>query len=146
MANPKAMDAFCQEFEGLLRVLPPEFILNMDETGCANFVDARNESVIVPATYEDGKSAIPVLKALIIVPRKTLETEMQLCGYGGEHVHFVYEESGFVSTTIFEAGSWSSYFPMLRRTGAGLDEPATHFRFSTGASATEPGGFDKRLT
>jgi hypothetical protein len=44
----------------LLREVPWELILSVDEMQCADFVDARNEPVIVPATYEGDKIAIPV--------------------------------------------------------------------------------------
>jgi hypothetical protein len=41
------------------------------------------------------------LKAVIIVPRKTLEIEGQLWRYGDKHVSLVYQEHRLISMTLF---------------------------------------------
>jgi hypothetical protein len=60
IVDPKAIDAFYDDFERALRGIPREFIINVEETRCADFVDAGNELVIVPATDERDEIAMPV--------------------------------------------------------------------------------------
>jgi hypothetical protein len=115
-------------------------VINVDERGCADFVDARNESVIVSVTYGGDDIAMPVdplikcesliggiaadgtpLKAVIIVPRKTVEIEVKLCGHGDKHMSLVYQEYGSLSTTIFKGWIMTVLIPYVaverRRTG-----------------------------
>jgi hypothetical protein len=47
-----------------LKAYPARIAINVDETGCPDFVDARNESVIVPATYEGDEIAVPVDRSI----------------------------------------------------------------------------------
>jgi hypothetical protein len=42
--------------------------INVDETGCPDFVDPRNESVIVPATSEGHEIAMPVDRSIKRAP------------------------------------------------------------------------------
>jgi hypothetical protein len=47
-----------------LKACPAGIAINVDETGCPDFVDPRNESVIVPATYEGDEIAMPVDRSI----------------------------------------------------------------------------------
>jgi hypothetical protein len=119
--NAQEIDAFYEEMDQILRHVPKQFVTNVDETGCADFVDTRNVYVIVPATYPDDTIPIPVdrsikraalvggivagskaLDPLVIVPRKTMEIELIAWGYGRSHIPFRYQENGFITTLVFE--------------------------------------------
>jgi hypothetical protein len=88
-----------------------EFVINVDETGCADFVDTKNEYVIVPANYPDDTIPIPVdrrieratlvggivasgkgLDPLVTVPRKTMKIELIAWGYGGSNIPSRHQE------------------------------------------------------
>jgi hypothetical protein len=92
--NTQEIDAFYEEMDQVLRHVPKQFVINVDETGCADFIGARNEYVIVLATYPDDTIPIQVdrsikctklvggivasceaLDPLVIVSRKTMEIE-----------------------------------------------------------------------
>jgi hypothetical protein len=115
MDNSRVMPDRC------LLVRPEVCVINVDETGCADFVDARNEDIIVPVSSEGDKIPIPIdrtiectsliagiaadgmaLKPIMIVSRKTIDREARLWGYGSKNVLFVHQENDSISTPIFE--------------------------------------------
>jgi hypothetical protein len=57
--NTQEIDAFYEEMDQVLLHVPRQFVINVDETKCVDFVDARNEYVIVPATYPDDTIPVP---------------------------------------------------------------------------------------
>jgi hypothetical protein len=120
MANDEAIDAYYERVSTLLPGIPRAFVVNADESGFADYTDARPETVVVPSDYPLDHIFIPAdrsikrstlvaaiaadgtgLKPLIIVPRLTIEREVGLWGYQGR-VIFKYQEHGFVTITIFE--------------------------------------------
>jgi hypothetical protein len=93
--DTQEIDIFYKDMDQVLRHAPRQFVINVDETGPADFVDARNEYVIVVATYSDDTIPIQVdrsikratlvggivasgkaLDPLVTVPRKTMEIEL----------------------------------------------------------------------
>jgi hypothetical protein len=71
--NTQEIDTFSEEMDQVLRHFRRQFVINVDETGCADFVDARNEYVIVPATYPDDTIPIPIDRS---IKRATLVGEL----------------------------------------------------------------------
>jgi hypothetical protein len=62
--NTQEIDAFYEEMDQVLRHVPRQFAINVDEIRCADFVDARNEYIIVPAIYPDNTIPIPVDRSI----------------------------------------------------------------------------------
>jgi hypothetical protein len=132
MVDPAEIDAYFEELSVILRDIPRELVINMDEAGCCEYVDSRIERVIVPASYEGETIRIPVdragdratlvgaiaaggerLKPIIIVPRKTIEKELRLWGYDADQVTFVFQENGFINIPIFELWVRSVLIPYV---------------------------------
>jgi hypothetical protein len=123
MADPQAIEAYCRELAKIIKDVPSGLIMNMDETGCADFVDKRKEKVVVPASYPHAEVQIPAdrtmkratlvgaiagdgsaLTPVIILSRKTLEYDLARWGYREGRMFFRYQENGYITTTRFE--SW----------------------------------------
>jgi hypothetical protein len=121
MADPHAIDAFYENIRPLIDGVPRAFIVNIDESGFADYPDSRRETVVVPSDYPNDTIPLPfdrntkratmvaaiaadgsALKPLIIVPRKTIEMELLLWGYDAQKVIFEYQENGFITIKLFE--------------------------------------------
>jgi hypothetical protein len=121
MADPQAIDDFYANIRTLIIDVPRAFVFNMDESGFADYPDARRETVVVPADYQGHEIRIPfdrstkratlvaaiaancaALKPVIVVPRNTSETELSLWGYDAQKVLFHYQEHGFITIKLFE--------------------------------------------
>jgi hypothetical protein len=109
------------ELKELIRTVPREFIFNMDESGCDEYVDSRNLSVIVPQEHEGKHADVPVhrqtkratltgcisadgssLKPFIILPRETVDDEIFRVGYTPDKVVFFHHVHSFMTKRIFE--------------------------------------------
>jgi hypothetical protein len=145
MADPHAINDFYTNIRTLLMGIPRAFVVNMDESGFADYSDARRETVVVPADFADDTIPVPVdcnakratlvagiaangsgMTPLILVPRKTIDAELIVCGYDEEKVAFHYQGNGFLTITLFQ--KWISevlipYFRALRKR-IGYHEPA----------------------
>jgi hypothetical protein len=51
-------------FRRQVHFIPRQFVINVDETGCPDFVDTRNEYVIGPVTDPDDTIPIPVDRSI----------------------------------------------------------------------------------
>jgi hypothetical protein len=93
----------------------------MDESGFADFPDARPQVLVVPENYRHQRVPIPsdrrvkrstmvtgiaadgtCWKPLVLVPRLTIEKELFFWGYDSENVRFQRQENGLVPIRIFE--------------------------------------------
>jgi hypothetical protein len=54
MADPRAIGEFYANVRTLIAGVPRSFVVNMDESGFADYPDARRKTVIVPAAFPDG--------------------------------------------------------------------------------------------
>ena len=99
--------------------MPSSLILNLDESGFQRYADATHNRVIVKkgtkqAVYPVSRSerratflsciaaAGNRLKPLVIVPRKTLDSELLIHGYSSDIVVFAHSETGYITSSIFE--------------------------------------------
>mgnify|MGYP007040753456 CR=1 FL=1 len=103
----ESIDKFYNDLESILstRVIPSAFIMNLDEAGFAEWQDSANVTVIVPSYVSDEDIKCPVdrqrkraslLVAIaadgsvftpsVVVPRKTIETELYELGYKPDKV------------------------------------------------------------
>jgi hypothetical protein len=164
MADPTVIDIFCAELATIIEGVPADFIINVDETGCDDFADARPEKVIVPATYADDTIPIPadramkratlvgaivaigtVLKPMIIVQRKTIALEVQKWGYRDDRVMFVHQENGYITTTRF--GQWIQeiLIPYVRQQRDRIGYAGRAVLLLDGCSCHHPAQLDQEL-
>jgi hypothetical protein len=94
-ADSEEIEAYLNDMTQLIEDCPAAMIVNLDETGHCDWVDARREKVVVPEGFPADEIQVPVeraskrssllgaitadggyLKPLVIVERDTLETEL----------------------------------------------------------------------
>lgn len=111
--NEADAELFYELLKDAVNGIPAAFIFNLDEAGFQEWVDAREEKVVVPECYEGDDIKIPTdgnskrstllacisaegdaLKPLLIVPRKTIETEQYECGYTKKKALIVSQPNG----------------------------------------------------
>ena len=130
------IEAYFSELEHILTIekSPSMFVINIDEAGFAEWADAMKLTVIVPSDLDDESIKIPVARAgkrasllaaicadgttlppAIVVPRKTVETELLDCGYTPDKVCMGYQESGFFTTEHFLNWAFNYFFPAIRK-------------------------------
>ena len=124
------IEQYYRELAEYLANIPGEFIFNVDEAGCSEWTDTHVMRVLVPSGYDQKNIKIPrdrmakraslvgcicadgsVLKPMVILPRKTIEAEMQLYGYNKRNAAFAYQENSFMTMKIFEQWGEKIFFP-----------------------------------
>ena len=111
--------------------VPPSFVFNVDESGFIDFVDMRDEIVVVPIDAHDGtvksadrnsKRATMVgaisldgstLTPLIVVTNKRYEKELLADGYDEPNVLVVYQKNGFINSKSFYYWTEQIFLPEL---------------------------------
>ena len=124
------IEQYYRELAEYLANIPGDFIFNVDEAGCSEWTDTHVMRVLVPSGYDQKNIKIPrdrmakraslvgcicadgsVLKPMVILPRKTIEAEMQLYGYNKRNAAFAYQENSFMTMKIFEQWGEKIFFP-----------------------------------
>ena len=141
------IDKYFNKLTEILSVgkIPAAFLINVDESGFNEYVDARKSVRIVPASYDQNSIPVPItrtekratliaaicadgsaLRPMVIVPRDTIEQELLLLGYTTDKVQFGRSEKGFVNTRLFNEWGRSTLVPEIesRRLRHGYDGPA----------------------
>ena len=115
----------------VVRGIPPDFVMNLDEVGCHDFVDAQNKTVIAPASCKSqvvyypvgrsGKRASAIVcislsgivcPPQIAVPRATIDT--QIFQYiPPQSFQIATTKSGFVTTESFSKWLKEIFLPYL---------------------------------
>jgi hypothetical protein len=115
------VENYYEMLESMITGAPGAIVSNVDEVGFESWVDAKRMAVVVPADYVGSEIAVPVdrndarasmiacvaansrhLKPDIVVPRKTLETELYESGFPPEVCCVVHQENGYVTALLFE--------------------------------------------
>jgi hypothetical protein len=133
----KQIKTWYTELNDLLKTVPREFIFNVDESGCDEYVDSKNLSVIVPDEHQSKQVEIPVhrqtkratltacisadgstLKPFVILPRETIDEEIYRAGYTPDKVIFFHHVHSFMTKRIFEQWMNNVFLPEIdsRRT------------------------------
>jgi hypothetical protein len=134
MVRLEVLQDYAKRLKAMIEGIPREFVVNMDETGCADFVDAREQKVLVPSTCERTSIPIPSdrsekratlvggiaadgvgLKPLIILPRKTIAKELEIMGYTEDKYMFVHQENGFITKARFQEWILKILIPYFER-------------------------------
>ncbi len=113
--------------------IPPSFVFNIDESGFIDFIDMRDEIVVVPVNAPEGtvkgaernsKRATMIggialdgtkLTPCIVLANKRCEKELIINGYGNQNVLLVYQENGFINSKIFSYWTDHIFIPELNR-------------------------------
>jgi hypothetical protein len=112
----------------------------VDETGCSDFGDKREATVLVPSTYKGRSMRIPVERQakrsiltaciaadgyragpFVIVERHTAEMERFYYGYNASNVPIVTQAKDFMISRLFEVWAERGFFPAV-------EERRTEFR------------------
>ena len=120
------------ELDNHLKNIPGEFVFNVDESGCSEWIDAQAIKVLVPSDFANSSIKIPkdrnskrvslvgciaadgeALKPMLIIPRKTIESELALYGYNSNVVSYAYQEHSFMTSKIFEQWANEIFFPYV---------------------------------
>jgi hypothetical protein len=105
----------------------------MDETGCSEFVDSCEMTVLVPDEYTSSEIFIPidrhskrltltgciravgkVLKPYVIIDRVTVDDQLILSGYGPSTAEFVTQKNAFMTMVLFDKWAQDIFFPAVR--------------------------------
>jgi hypothetical protein len=115
--------------------LPSALVINLDETGHDDWGDKKKHKVVVPDTYDGNQIEIPVsreskrstvlgaiaadgtcLRPLVIVPRKSIEQELYQMGYTQNRIMYGSNESGFITTELFDQWATTELIEYVRKT------------------------------
>jgi hypothetical protein len=121
MYDEREIDNSYYRLESMITGAPGAIVSNVDEVGFDSWVDAKRIAVVVPADYVGSEIAVPMsrndsrasiiacvaangrhLKPDIVIPRQTLETELDESGFPPESCCVVHQENGFVTSRLFE--------------------------------------------
>ena len=114
--------------------IPPQFVLNVDESGFQEFVDAKDMILVIPSDAPESEMVFPVnrnpkratligcisadgtaLKPFIVSPNKTIEKELRLLGYREDVVTLVSQANGFINAATFAYWADTVLFPEIKR-------------------------------
>jgi hypothetical protein len=128
----KQIKTWYTELNDLLKTVPREFIFNVNESGCDEYVDSKNLSVIVPDEHKSTQVEIPVhpqtkratltacisadgstLKPFVILPRETIDEEIFRAGYTPDKVIFFHHVHSFMTKRIFEQWMNNVFLPEI---------------------------------
>lgn len=159
-ASEEKIEAYFVDLEETIRIgnIPAAFVINVDESGFDQFVDARSGIRIVPTSYEQKSVPVAVTRAekratliaaicgdgtalrpMVIVQRETVEKELLLRGYTADKVYLSRSDTGFVTSRLFLEWGTRVFFPELRRRRAelGYQGPAVLVMDGFGCHQTE---------
>lgn len=141
-SKPEEIDAYFENVEEILSAakIPAAFVINVDESGFNEFVDARETTRIVPTDYAHNSIPVPItraekratligaicadghaLKPMVVLQRETIEAELLVRGYTVDKVLFGRSEKGFVTTKLFTRWGRQALLPEIRRRRAELE-------------------------
>jgi hypothetical protein len=143
--TPEQIRQFFADSFRIIEGVPSHFIFNMDEMGHQEWADRQEIVCVVPVEHDDDVVSLPVprtgkritliscialdgsfLKPVVIIPRKTVDADIQLTGMTPEKVTIKSQVHGFVSGQIFESWFEETFLPELsiRRTAFGYAGPS----------------------
>lgn len=136
---------YYEELKEITNNIPAKFIFNIDEAGCSSWADRHRVKVLVPECYESDRISIPEdrnskrstlvgcisadgnsFKPMIIVHRKTIDSDIKLAGYTEDRVLFACQEHGFMTTKLFNQWAKQIFIPSVEelRQKENYDGPA----------------------
>ena len=140
-ANRSQIEQYFEDIDEIIRTanIPAAFVMNVDESGFDQFVDARRSTRIVPARYQLNTVPVGVTRAekratmigaicadgsavrpMIVLQRETVEKELLLRGYTPDKVLLTRSDSGFVNSRLFLQWGRDCLIPFVRQRRAEL--------------------------
>jgi hypothetical protein len=138
-ADPTVIENYYKFLEAHLKDFPAALVLNLDERGHDDWVDAHSQKVAVPISFTEKTIPVPVsrktkrttllgaivadgsyLKPLVILQRSTCEMELYQIGYTPRNAMLRHQENGFIDTPLFNEWTDEVLFPYIMRTRAEL--------------------------
>jgi hypothetical protein len=123
-----------KELQSLIAKVPRDFIFNVDETGCDEYVDSKDVAVLIPTAHKGDKVDIPVhrqckratltacvvadgsvMKPFVILPRETIDEEVYRQGFTPEKVVFIHHIHAFMTKKLFELWMIQVFIPDLQQ-------------------------------
>jgi hypothetical protein len=108
------------------------FVFNIDETGCSEYIDSHEVTIVVPIDYPDRTVPVPVnchtkrsrltgfmaadgyrMKPFVIANRATMEAGARLYGYDSLNVFLASLENAFMMIRLFELWPREVLFPAV---------------------------------
>lgn len=134
LCDESKIDQYFSELEEALCFgIPPEFIVNIDETGFQEFVDSTNLQCIVPLMHNGSTVMLPrsrttkratllagicadgsTIKPLMVLIRDTIEQELLNNGYTPNVVMYGRSDTGFINSNLFIRWAKESFVPEMR--------------------------------
>jgi hypothetical protein len=137
--DPVSIERYFEDLERILVDFPCAMVINLDETGHCDWVEARIESVVVPVSSPNAQIPIPVkrqtnrstllagiaadgnqLTPLVLIHRHPIETELYESELTPELVMFRHQENGLITTDLFNEWTREVLFPYFEQAGAAL--------------------------
>lgn len=115
----KSIEAYFDRLEAAIRDVPAAMIFNLDESGFDRYCDASSNVVILPKGCDQARYAVDrkekratllavvacdgtTAKPLVIVPRKTVDSEMICAGFTESQAVYANSDTGYISLHLFE--------------------------------------------
>jgi hypothetical protein len=134
------IENFFREASRIIEGVPAYFIFNMDEMGHQEWADRKEIICVVPKFHEEDHVDFPVmrtgkritliacialdgslLRSTIIVPRKTVDTDLVLTGLTSEKVTVKSQPHGFINAPIFDCWMEEIFISELRKRRKAFD-------------------------
>jgi hypothetical protein len=132
--SSEQIEEFFGEAFRIIQGVPAHFIFNMDEMGHQEWADRQEMVCVVPSFHEGDHVNLPIprtgkritriacialdgsfLKPTIIIPRKTVDSDLALTGLTSEKVTVKSQRHGFINGSIFDSWLEETFIPELRR-------------------------------
>jgi hypothetical protein len=130
--DPDAIVAWYADLARRIEDVPRRLIFNIDETGCSDFGDQRELTVLVPYVCQANSVPVPVsrhtkrstltaciaadgyrMRPFVIVDRLTANRELAYYGYDESNVTLVTQANAFMTSILFEAWAKEVFFPAV---------------------------------
>jgi hypothetical protein len=156
--DPAVLDEWFRDLAQRVEGVPRQFIFNVDETGCSDYADRREITVLVPACSTAKSVPVPVdrhakrstltacigadgfrMRPFVIVSRVTAEKDLAYYGYDRHNVAIVSQENAFMTSSLFEMWADTVFFPSIdeRRRDLGYQGKVVLLLDGLGAHNTE---------
>jgi hypothetical protein len=132
--------AYFHRLAEVLDGVPAHFVFNMDEMGHQEWADRQEQVCYVPSAHSESQVYFPVprtgkritliacigadgsyLKPLIVIPRKSYDTDLALTGVTDEKIAIYSQAKGYTNRPIFLAWLIDVFLPEVARRRQAMD-------------------------
>ena len=132
MISPLTINKFFEHLTSSVRDVPAALVINADEVGFQEFIDFKNVRSCVPSSCSAQELEVPMkktsqrstalvgislsgtlLKPLLVLKRKTIDTELIENGYEDKAI-YSYSESGYINGELFTRWLCEALLPYIQ--------------------------------